>query len=404
MKTPNKKFIPLAIILAIAIFFVYKNFSARSASYSWFQTNWSGGASTTALARHPGDTSGWTKFQSKDSVVTASTTGQISLASTTASWNDTSTTDFSAGILGGAAVVGDGKIELNVCPLGYILVPGNAGYGTSNFCVMKYEAKCASTSSLTQGLTAFNSGYDTYWNSTSTAACTAANNRRVVSTPTGYPLAYISQTSAIAYCSALGAGFHLMTNNEWMTIARNAEQVPANWIGGSVGGASGIWRGHSDNSPALALRASSDDTNGYYLTGNVSSSQEKRTLTLSNGKVIWDLSGNLWEWTSDTVMRKDQPHSTSSADNAWSWNEFTTLDSYGTLSYNMIRPSNSAWNSTRNMGQIYTWNPNGDANTTVYAFKRGGIWYNGSLSGVFTLVLYYTPGNTNVSIGFRCAR
>src|SRR5579884_4158748 len=38
------------------------------------------------------------------------------------------------------------------CPEGYILVPGSKLYGTSDFCVMKYEAKCAETSSPNVGI------------------------------------------------------------------------------------------------------------------------------------------------------------------------------------------------------------------------------------------------------------
>jgi len=98
MKTPTKpQIIISSLLIAATLFLLYQTFSARSASYSWFQTDWSGGASTTAVARHPGDTSGWTKFQSKDAVVDAGTPGQVSLSSTTASWVETTTADFSAG-------------------------------------------------------------------------------------------------------------------------------------------------------------------------------------------------------------------------------------------------------------------------------------------------------------------
>jgi len=31
------------------------------------------------------------------------------------------------------------------------------------------------------------------------------------------------------------AGYHLITNWEWMAIARDIEQVPENWTGGAVG-------------------------------------------------------------------------------------------------------------------------------------------------------------------------
>ncbi|MFO8054870.1 MAG: hypothetical protein R6U19_06900, partial [Bacteroidales bacterium] len=105
-----------------------------------------------------------------------------------------------------------GKTSTITCPDGYISVPGSETYGTSDFCVMKWEAK--------------NVG----GNATSQAAET--------------PWVSISQTEAIANCSALGEGYHLITNEEWMTIARNVEQVEDNW-NSSVVGIGGLYRGNN---------------------------------------------------------------------------------------------------------------------------------------------------------------
>jgi len=30
-------------------------------------------------------------------------------------------------------------------------------------------------------------------------------------------------------------------------------------------------------------------------------------LTLSNGQYIWDIPGNVWEWTNDTITEANQP-------------------------------------------------------------------------------------------------
>ena len=52
-----------------------------------------------------------------------------------------------------------------VPPSGWVEVPGNATFSTTNFLAMKYEAKCAATSDLTTGLTSpENSSYNTYNN------------------------------------------------------------------------------------------------------------------------------------------------------------------------------------------------------------------------------------------------
>lgn len=50
-----------------------------------------------------------------------------------------------------------------------------------------------------------------------------------------YPIADINQGDAIAACNAIGPGYHLITNNEWMTLARNIESVAHNWSSGVVG-------------------------------------------------------------------------------------------------------------------------------------------------------------------------
>jgi len=297
-------------------------------------------------------------------------------------------------------LVADPHIQPTECPTGYVSVPGDARYGTAGgFCVMKYEAKCAATADPTTGLTSPDTGYQTYANNTT--ACTSANSKQVVSTASGYPIANISQTDAKTYCSALGTGYHLITNSEWMTIARNIEKRGENWTSSTVG-TNGLYRGHSDNTPTTALAANSDDSEGYEGTGNSSPSQEKRTFTLSNGEVIWDLSGNVYEWNQDTIKRKDEPHSTTAPDNTFGWKEFTTVDDYGTMSYASMRPSNPNWNATQNMGRLYTYNPNGDTNTTQYAFLRSGYWIDTSNAGLFTLNLNGTPGSTLNGIGLRC--
>ena len=63
-----------------------------------------------------------------------------------------------------------------------------------------------------------------------------------VSTPNKYPIVDINQAGAITACASLGAGYHLITNNEWMTVARNIEQQGGNWSTGIVG-SGGLYRG-----------------------------------------------------------------------------------------------------------------------------------------------------------------
>jgi hypothetical protein len=96
------------------------------------------------------------------------------------------------------------------CPDGYISVPGNSNLGTDDFCVMKYEAKIG-------------------------AAGEAVSNAQ------GQLLRGLNLAEAKAKCEELNTlhgvqnQYRLITNKEWMTIARNAENVDVNWSGGAVG-------------------------------------------------------------------------------------------------------------------------------------------------------------------------
>ena len=299
----------------------------------------------------------------------------------------------------------DGRININMaetlpsfktCPTGYIRVPGNNLYQTKDFCVMKYEAKAVSTTDTTTGLTTPNTGLNTIANNTT--ATTAANNRAIASVASGFPIANINQTTAASYCTTAGAS--LITNTEWMTIARNIEAQSSNWRNGVVGSTDasggGLYRGHSDNSPSNALTANTNDSLGYEGTENASEtpvSRERRTHTLSNGEIIWDLSGNAWEWTNDTIMGVDKPNNSSGA----FFQEWTAISNFRTLSYDLTRPSNKDWAGSQNMGPYRA----GELTGGPFAFLRGGRWTEVP-AGVFHLTLNATSDITNTTIGFRC--
>jgi prepilin-type N-terminal cleavage/methylation domain-containing protein len=282
-----------------------------------------------------------------------------------------------------------GSFSIALCPVGYIQVPGNSLYGTNNFCVMKYEAKAVEISNPTVGLTTPNTGFNTIANDTT--ATTSANGRAIASLASGFPVANISQSTAISYCNTIGG--NLISNLESMTIARNIESQPSNWTGGAVGNG-GLWRGHSDSSPTLVLAASTDDSQGYTGTGNSSPSIERRTHTLSNGEIIWDFSGNVWEWTNDIIIGLNKPNNSSGSFTQ----QWTSISNYGTLSYDLTRPSNNTWSSTQNMGQYYAGNLTAD----TFTFRRGGSWISASLAGVFALSLDMSPLLGNNNMGFRC--
>lgn len=254
------------------------------------------------------------------------------------------------------------------CPEGFATVAGNSSFGTTDFCISKYEAK--------------NVG------------------GKAASVPEGQPYVNISQDNARIAAANACSGCHLVTEAEWMTVAADALGVSSNWSGGAVG-TGYIYSGHNDYAPADSLAASTDDGDGYAGTGNTTGSNQRRTLTLSNGEIIWDLAGNVWEWTDATIAGGQQPGL--SGESAYAWKQWNN----GSLLMNGL-PSNSrasaisgasGWTSSNGIGQLYS--NYGEAGAR--AFLRGGAWHDGSGAGVLTLALSRTPSNALTSVGFRVA-
>ena len=306
------------------------------------------------------------------------------------------------------------------CPVGYVFVPGSIQYNTlygadAGFCVMKYEAKVDKTGDGI-GDDACNTGYNTWSNSGSGCAYNYGNNK-LVSSAQGFPLADISEPEAKTACSSLGVKYHLLTNNERMTIADNLEMVNYNWSSQQVGNGF-LYSGHNDFGPSRALEASANDNQGYYLTGDSTSScdnsynhflasdntitgraclGQRRTLKLSNGNVIWDFSGNVREWEDKTINAQDEPYG-SSLPTPSAWIEFKDIVNKGTLNENDYIGLNSSWDSNQSVGMLYT----NAGSSGLRGFLYGGDWGNGPRAGIFTLILDNAPTIRDYSYGFRC--
>jgi formylglycine-generating enzyme required for sulfatase activity len=173
----------------------------------------------------------------------------------------------------------------------------------------------------------------------------------------------------------------------------------SNWSGGVVG-TGYISSGHNDSAPNNALAPDPSDANGNAGETNQTFAQ-KRTLTLTNGQVIWDLAGNVWEWTAGTVAG-GQPGV--AGNNYSSWIEWPNVTTNGTLAVNPF-PSgtglsgSNTWNSSKGVGMLIS----STTNNGLSGFIRGGAWYIGSLDGVLALDLYNGPGVAGADLGFRVA-
>ena len=295
-----------------------------------------------------------------------------------------------------------------ICPSGYILVPGNTYFHTADFCVMKYDAKCTNTDPKCVT-------YEGVYRNDA-PGCSCNGTFSVVSTPNGAPITYIpedntSNGSAKKYCER--AGGHLITNPEWMTIARNVEQVSNNWCntdGTGCGNSPGtpgkiLANGHNDSVPYRALQAGNDNQPCFGTTadgGNVcgKTSSQKRTLQVSSGNIIWDFAGNVWQWIDVTIPLKNEPLSLNpqSKFTQWVWEEFQSVP----YDPNNM-PSNPHWNSAQGVGRVFHYSYEGNTDPTLYTFIRAGNWRHGYDSGAFTYHEQPVPSKTRVDdVGFRC--
>ena len=250
-----------------------------------------------------------------------------------------------------------------------------------NRCVMQYEARAKSDADSTidaDGL------YVTLSSNSPT------------STGSGLPWRSITQIDAKAECESIGA--HLITNAEWMAIARDIESVSSNWAGVVLN------RGHTDNVPASALAASTD-SDPYSGTGQTTGEQ-KRTHTLSNGEVIWDFAGNVRDWVDDKVSCFVDVCPSTLTPRPTGWQNYTAITSWGKYSRAELGVFGSFTGTTNGVGKFLSDvdSASGSSDTYTHAFLRGGAWNSLSNGGVFTCDLDYSPFGTISNSGFRCVK
>lgn len=254
--------------------------------------------------------------------------------------------------------------EVVSCDTGFIKVPGNSQFGTSDFCVMKYEAKKGGGGTV--------------------ALAQAASK----------PWVSISRNNAVPMSTTTCAGCHLITEEEWLTIAHNVLNVPSNWTGGSVGSGS-LYIGYTDDwLTCTGAAASTNDSDAYVGTGS-SSGIQRRTLTLSNGEVIWDFSGGVEEWVAPRVSTavpgpKDGE-----------WHEWNTLTDPGSIVPDPFpgygTPAAASWGSSKGMGRVFSIGPGN-------SYIRGGGCGDGTNAGIFYMNFNFSPGGEYSSTGFRVAK
>ncbi len=300
------------------------------------------------------------------------------------------------------------------CPANFVAIPANSALSTDAFCVMKYEAKVYN---VTDGIAVADGG-----------SLNGAKTYRADSRPDGKPwLNLVRGTDATtpnsAWKACATAGYNLLTNAQWQAIARNIETAQSspgvyrNWSNGSTSGANALNRGHSDDAPAGALEADTtgdpdDDpcvgtgqTNCANQTVNLAESTEvasysqKRTHTLSNGQIIWDIAGNVWEWVQDSLT--NQGSNDAISQNPGNVPDPTTgILRWGpSTDFTLKRPAHLGGAGGSEYGGLGYGALNGSDGAVV----RGGFSNSLTGAGVFAADLNRAPTSPYANVGFRCA-
>lgn len=157
------------------------------------------------------------------------------------------------------------------CPANYLPITRAHPDTFRNFCVAKYEMKLS----------------------------TVTGN--IVSQAAGLPVTGRSRNAAVAACRQLGSGYDLISNEQWQTIAKKIAGVKENWSSG-IAYQGVVNQGHFDTTPNTTLAASTDNDScfGTGETCDLSTwNAQRRTHRLPGGDIIWDISGNVWEWVNN---------------------------------------------------------------------------------------------------------
>lgn len=328
--------------------------------------------------------------------------------------------------------IGENKATILIYPQNFIRIKANKDFGTEkDFYVSKYEMKIKG---IDDGNQIYNANY------------------QAESRATGTPWVNMNQTQAKLKCMEMRENFYLISNAEWMTIAVSIEKNPKNWSDNSthltgrtnaklnIGhscrkGFLGI-DGRKDQYPysGEGLSASFDDNEGCYgyVKGDYEDSvptlnengwnEYRRTFYLEDNAVIWDFSGNVWEWVDMYIpLAKDRARVMDIIDN--NFLEINMCNSTNIMPDNFYKSYNKELGVINNYYENY---PEDDMNggiinlSTNYnrlgryhptnidydagAAMRGGNYMHGSCNnGIYSIGMGYSESAVKIDciVGFR---
>jgi hypothetical protein len=223
------------------------------------------------------------------------------------------------------------------CEDGFVWVPGSSKYGTgSGFCFEIRKRRVKNTEETNDH---------------------EINEEAEV-------LTGLSQGEAQMACQSIGDDYHLVTENEWLTIAENILRVNENDI--------------------------DSEKDGLQLSYIASSSEAIASTTeykLSNGNIVYELVSEIGEWTDQTITASGNIDADTE-----DWTEYSLVNNYN--GYSNIAPAYYLSHKDNNIGLIRT---GGENENILRGFVRG-------TNGIYSLDLSYSPATATSTIGFRCAK
>ena len=243
-----------------------------------------------------------------------------------------------------------------------IQCPANMSYinKLNGYCIDQYEASMPSANSTTIG------------NSTDVARINNPGTMMAVSQGGVIPWVSVSANSARTACS--NAGKRLCTDEEWLGAA-NIQGIYYNLPSDLA------------SSPYFCVTGSGTWCAGNsYSSGNACDTGRNKTDGISScvsSEGVYDMTGNVWEWTNETVSYTKPCNPTVSGYCYWNGTNWgtSTIAKYGNDGAYFLD------NSTARTG---------------YAVIRGGTWDYGADAGPFCANLHRLPTAAYASIGFRC--
>jgi len=301
---------------------------------------------------------------------------------------------------------------------------GNNRLGTEDgFYVMKYEAKPYNTE--TDGLVIDGSTGTDYW---------AHGSYEPRSVPDGKPWINSSynaggpQTNMRDACQILDErnpryNIQIMSNAQYMTLARQIEKNSANWDEENVGnqtqdtGPGGLYRGNSNIETATGCRPANSTVNATEnLDACKKDGKQLRSLELNSGEYIWDLSGNAWETVRVGEQKLTNGYSCSES-SLYEWHKLPGEKTGNSEVCSFVQPystnksenndtaihqlgSAEGYNSTHGLGSIQSRSESfRDENMIL---RRGGSWDLGAKAGLMASSTTHESYAVSDKTGFRC--